>query len=199
MDISINIPNLVAGVIFGFIPTFSIMYFKLKSSIGDNEKNITIQQKDIESIGAINKQIESNYQEKIESLEKELAKQSSQHSEEVESLKGQISSLKEEHKTEIKLAKEELSILTYPYEEQRGENGLISDDRSAEIGYKFQLFIRGIPCFEAHQVPIQKLYKKEVSLEKIKSVTTEVVNLLETLSKNHPAISVADKFAKLAK
>jgi hypothetical protein len=90
---------------------------------------------------------------------------------------------------ELELARRNgLSVTTYPYEEQMGDDGLITDDRRAEIGYKFQLFINGVPCFEAHKVPIQILHKKEVRVEKIQQVMETTVNLLENMAKMHPAI-----------
>lgn len=257
MEISINIPCLIAGLALGIIPTFTIMYFRLKILSEINSLNIsqhskekesfgvlnkqaeanykqkieileseiekinteysslkeiqkekidqakedltTQHKKDIESIAMLNKQVESSYNQKIVSLEAEINKQSISSAQDKDKLNIELSLLKESHKEEIKQAKEELSIVTYPYEEQRGEDGLFSDDRSAEIGYKFQLFVRGIPCFEAYKIPVEKLYKKEVSLEKIKNVTNEVVNLLESFAKKHPAIAVADKFAKIKK
>lgn len=209
MEVSFNLLCFITGLALGVIPAF-IMHLRLKNrneitSLSVNQhvkekEDLTAQhKKELQSIATLNVQVEATYNQKIESLESEIEKSKISSSEIIEKLNLEISSLKAVHKEELKEAREELSIITYPYQEQSGSDGLISDDRSAEVGYKFQLFVRGIPCFEAHKIPVEKLYKKEVSIEKIKNVTNEVVNLLEAIAKRHPAIAVADKFAKVQK
>ena len=93
-----------------------------------------------------------------------------------------------EVRTELDKSREELTVIAFPYEEEVGDDGWIVDDRRAEIGYKYQLFLKGVPCFEAHKIPFKTLHKKEVNPAKIKFVREEVLNLIEGVAKLHPAI-----------
>ncbi|MCK9336934.1 MAG: hypothetical protein M0P43_03775 [Arcobacteraceae bacterium] len=87
----------------------------------------------------------------------------------------------------IRLASE-LTVATYPYEESYGSNSLISDERKAEIGYKYQLFVSGVPCFEPHKVKVKTLEKKEVSPEKIEKALGQVIGIIEAIAAKNPAI-----------
>jgi hypothetical protein len=118
---------------------------------------------------------------KTQFLAHEIEELKNRHMHEVEELKAQIEEVK----------KHGLSVVCYPYDEERGDDGFITDDRFAEVGYKFQLFVDGIPCFEAHKVPIKTLHKKEVSFAKIAKIKEEVISLIETLASKHPAIAIS--------
>lgn len=108
-----------------------------------------------------------------------------------------MAELLDKHKDEIKSVREELTIVTFPYQEESGDSGWINDDRVAEVGYKFQLFIRGIPCFNAHKVVIKRLESKEVNREKIREVAGEVKQLLETVAGMNPAFKVANSIKEI--
>lgn len=100
------------------------------------------------------------------------------------------------------IKKESFSVVTYPYKELHGTDGIFSDDRKAEIGYKFQLFVNGIPCFDAHKIPIETLEKKEISLQKIEAATQSATRIIEHMASLHPAIkaySAAPELASSAK
>lgn len=84
--------------------------------------------------------------------------------------------------------KEQLSVVTYPYKEETGNDGFISDHRKVEIGYKYQLFIKGMPCFTAHKMPVETLERKQISPEKIEAATNAALTLIDQLVKLHPAI-----------
>lgn len=64
--------------------------------------------------------------------------------------------------------KEAFSVIIYPYKEESGADGLFSDDRRAEVGYKFQLFVNGIPCFEAHKFQCRYLTNPKLALAKLR-------------------------------
>lgn len=112
-------------------------------------------------------------------------------------LESQLAETTARHQDEVARLRDELSIVAYPYEEEIGNDGWVLDDRKAEVGYQFQLFLRGIPCFEPHRIVVKKFEKKEVSREKIKQAAGDVLQLLDTWATKHPAIAVADKFRKL--
>lgn len=100
------------------------------------------------------------------------------------------------------IRKEPFSVVTYPYKEMHGTDGIFSDDRKAEIGYKFQLFVNGIPCFDAHKIPTETIEKKEISLQKIEAATQSATRIIEHMASLHPAIkaySTAPELASSAK
>jgi hypothetical protein len=116
---------------------------------------------------------------------------------EIKDLRERLATLEVCRTTDVQAARNELSVVAYPYQEERGDDGYVIDDREAEVGYKFQLFIRGIPCFDAHRVVVSKFSKSEVSTKKIKEAASDVMELLQTWAAKHPAISVIDKLVVL--
>lgn len=106
--------------------------------------------------------------------------------EDIDQLNSEIEELKKKHESELEAAREELSVVAYPYTIERGDDGWFSDDRYAEVGYKYQLFVRGVPCFEAHRVPFKQFEQSEVSLSKVKAVREEVEQLLASLASQAP-------------
>lgn len=85
--------------------------------------------------------------------------------------------------------KNALTVVMYPYKEEYGEDGYFSDERRAEIGYLYQLFVAGIPCFEPHKIPVEVLSKKEVNVERIEKAQQAVFALIETFAGKHPAFA----------
>ncbi|MFA7572006.1 MAG: hypothetical protein WCY75_12265 [Sulfurimonadaceae bacterium] len=80
-----------------------------------------------------------------------------------------------------------LSVVTYPYKEEHGENTFFSDERRAEVGYKYQVFVAGVPCFDAHKVVIDVFSKKQVNAERIEQAMQQALTLIETFASKHPA------------
>lgn len=95
------------------------------------------------------------------------------------------------------LTKEPFSVITYPYKEEAGTDGLFSDDRRAEVGYKFQLFVNGIPCFDAHKIPIEVFDKKQVSLSKIEAASQMALGIIQQMAQLHPAIRAYSSAAEV--
>ncbi|MBM7060347.1 hypothetical protein JQX08_06480 [Pseudomonas sp. UL073] len=92
------------------------------------------------------------------------------------------------HEKELEnFRKNGLSVVTYPYKEEHGENGFFTDERRAEVGYKFQVFVAGVPCFEAHKVVVDVFSKKEVNVERIEQALQQTFALIETFASRHPA------------
>src|SRR5574343_1098619 len=105
----------------------------------------------------------------------------------------QLSAQKDEHAKALADARQEISVVSFPYEETKGDDGWVVDDRSAEVGYQYQMFIRGVPCFEPHRVVVHRVSKKEVNRQKLDELSNRVVNLLEAAASQHPAIQVTKK------
>lgn len=85
--------------------------------------------------------------------------------------------------------KNAITVLMYPYKQEHGEDGYFSDERRAEIGYLYQLFVAGVPCFEPHKIPVEVLSKKEVNVERIEQAKQTVFALIETFAGKHPAFA----------
>jgi hypothetical protein len=111
------------------------------------------------------------------------------HAKEVENLKVQILQVKEQG----------LSVVCYPYDNEKVDKGWFSDDHFVEVGYQFQLFVCGIPCFEAHRVPMKKVEKKEVTLDGISVLKAEVFSILEVIAAKHPAILIGKSAQEITK
>lgn len=93
------------------------------------------------------------------------------------------------HEKELGRIKESgLTLVTYPYKEEHGENGMIFDERRVEIGYKYQLFVNGAPCFQPHIVPTDTLTKKDINGERIDYAIKRATEIVLQLSELHPAI-----------
>ncbi len=93
------------------------------------------------------------------------------------------------HEKELGRIKESgLTLVTYPYKVEHGENGMIFDERRVEIGYKYQLFVNGAPCFQPHVVPTDTLTKKDINGERISNALQQATDMVMQLSELHPAI-----------
>jgi hypothetical protein len=117
--------------------------------------------------------------------------------ERIENLQQQLATTAAAHAVAIDEARRELSIVAYPFENVEGDDGWVVDDRLAEIGYRYQLFIKGIPCFTPHTVITQRVQKKEVNPEKLAGFRKDVESLLNTVASQHPAFSFGSKLKKL--
>lgn len=55
-----------------------------------------------------------------------------------------------------------LSVTVHPFVNTEAEKGIFTRHTKVEIGYKYQLFVQGFPCFEPHTVVLEKTVHKEV-------------------------------------
>ena len=117
--------------------------------------------------------------EKIERMRVEVTEARTQLAERATSL---------EREREL-VKKSELSVVMFPYKEEHGEIGFFSDERRAEIGYKYQIFVAGVPCFDAHKIPIDVLSKKQVTPEKIEYAMQTAFDLVRSFAAKHPAFA----------
>lgn len=116
-----------------------------------------------------------------------------------DNIKEQLAEKVASHEKELETFKKNtLSVVTYPYKEEHGDSGFFSDERRAEIGYKFQVFVSGVPCFEAHKVVTDVLSKKQVNQERVDQAMEQAFILIETFASKHPAF-IAMKSAPLSK
>ena len=195
----------LGAIVAGFISGYFLRYIAMASKLRALQSVIESKDKKLDSIEKFENEKYDKLQEAFRTQESLLKSAIAVEKEKVETqqsiirdLNTRIDKSNQEFEKELELARRNgLSVTTYPYEENHGDNGVFVDDRRAEIGYKFQLFVNGIPCFEAHKVPVQVLHKKEVNMEKIKQVTETTVNLIEKMAKVHPAIKALNTTPEL--
>lgn len=103
--------------------------------------------------------------------------------------KENLSLIKENHEKELGRIKESgLTLITYPYKEDHGKDGVIFDERRVEIGFKYQLFVNGTPCFQPHVVATDTLTKKEINADRVDRALQRATEMVLQLSELHPAI-----------
>ncbi len=117
----------------------------------------------------------------IKRLENDLAK---------EQEKNKI--MEENYKTEVKTAQDsnDFHVEVRPWRKDEGDKGVIMDTRKVEIGYQYQLFLRGIPCLASVPVITDVLIKKEVDLKRIKELTAIALSYARSI--NSSAIKIID-------
>lgn len=100
--------------------------------------------------------------EKVERLEREL-----------KAAKEKVKHLEEKYDTYQK-QNAKFRVEMYPYKEAIIKDDFFSKRTSYEIGYKYQLFVNDIPCFQPHIQPVETIEEKELSLEKINFVVSQI-------------------------
>jgi hypothetical protein len=55
-----------------------------------------------------------------------------------------------------------LSVTVHPFVNTEADKGIFTRFTKVEVGYKYQLFVQGFPCFEPHTVVLEKTVHKEV-------------------------------------
>ena len=68
-----------------------------------------------------------------------------------------------EQRAELVSEHQELAVQVVPYVCTTKATGWLSKSMSVEIGYQYQLFIRGLPCFEPHRIITEATTESEVS------------------------------------
>ena len=96
-----------------------------------------------------------------------------------------------EKERELIQAAAPLSVQMFPYKEVAGEDGFFSDERHAEIGYKFQVFVSGVPYASPQKVVVETLSKKEVNAARIEQAVGVAQRIIETQLAKHPAFLAA--------
>ncbi len=83
--------------------------------------------------------------------------------------KGQLADLKNS----------ELSVSVYPFVNTQKEDSLLSKQTRVELGYKYQLFVKGLPCFVPHVEIVETFTQKEVNQETITVLREKAEKLAE--------------------
>jgi hypothetical protein len=72
-----------------------------------------------------------------------------------------------------------LAVTVHPFVNTARQRGLFSSENVIEIGYKYQLLIQGLPCFEPHTVIVETTRQKQVNDEMIELFKSKAVELAQ--------------------
>lgn len=72
-----------------------------------------------------------------------------------------------------------LSVSVHPFVNTEAEKSLFSKQVKVEVGYKYQLFVQGLPCFEPHSVVVESTTHKEVNEQTIELLKGKAVEAAE--------------------
>ena len=91
-----------------------------------------------------------------------------------------------------------LSVTVHPFVNTSRQRGLFAKETLIEVGYKYQLLIQGLPCFEPHTVIVETTKEKDVNDETIELLKTKAVQLAE-LAANTKSGGAASTIFSIAK
>lgn len=72
-----------------------------------------------------------------------------------------------------------LSVVVHPFVNTEGKKGIFTRETKVEIGYKYQLFVQGLPCFEPHTMVLESTTHKEVDEQMIQLLKNKAVQAAE--------------------
>lgn len=92
-----------------------------------------------------------------------------------------------------------LSVTVHPFVNTSKQKGLFTSETLVEVGYKYQLLIQGLPCFEPHTVVVETTREKEVNDETIELLKSKAVELAQlAASAKSGGLSAAFTIARAA-
>ena len=91
-----------------------------------------------------------------------------------------------------------LSVVVHPFVKTEGQKGVFTRETKVEIGYKYQLFVQGLPCFEPHTMILESTTHKEVDQRMLELLKTKAEQAAEAavLVKGGGAAKMAITVAK---
>lgn len=78
--------------------------------------------------------------------------------------------------------KKEISVQLTPWKEEVDSSSFFKNRKSVKIGYKYQLFSNGLPCFDPHTIVVEELTVDRLNEENI----NKAFNNLELVMNNIP-------------
>ena len=85
-----------------------------------------------------------------------------------------------------------------PWKED-AEEGTIFKKQTVKIGYKYQLFVNGVPCFEPHIQIYDILTTTKLDAESVNIAVSGLKEVIGALANIHPSIKTVGDGANLAK
>ena len=89
------------------------------------------------------------------------------------------------------------SVKVEPFVREIRKSGFISKVTDIEVGYQYQLFVRGVPAFEPHRVTVEHHREKEITeegWERLKASAQALVSVAIA-----PELGAVEKLVSLAK
>ena len=85
-----------------------------------------------------------------------------------------------EHRAEIISEHQEVAVRVEPYVNIAKESGWLKKTTTVEIGYQYQLFVRGLPCFDPHKIITDSRQESEINdagIERLKAHASDLAQL----------------------
>lgn len=85
-----------------------------------------------------------------------------------------------EQRVELISEHQELTVRVEPYVNIAKESGWLKKATTVETGYQYQLFIRGLPCFEPHKIITDTRQESEINeagIERLKAYASDLARL----------------------
>jgi hypothetical protein len=79
-------------------------------------------------------------------------------------------------------ADSDLSVTVHPFVNTQSKKSLFTNETQVDIGYKYQLFVRGLPCFEPHTVVVDSTTEKEVDEGRILMFKNKALELAQAVA-----------------
>jgi cell division protein FtsB len=78
---------------------------------------------------------------------------------------------------------DDYKIQIRPYVKKTSKSGFFSESYKADIGYQYQLLVKGIPCFEPHVVIQESIEQEKIDHQKIQLAINSVMGTIQALEK----------------
>jgi hypothetical protein len=88
-------------------------------------------------------------------------------------------------------------VQIFPWKENI-EEGHIFKTQSIKIGYKYQLFVNGMPCFEPHTLVHETLVVNKLDKENINIAINGLQNTITALANIHPTVKAVGDCTQIA-
>lgn len=95
----------------------------------------------------------------------------------------------------------DLSVTIHPFVNTESRRTLFMKETEVKIGYKYQLFVRGLPCFEPHSVVVESSVIKEVDGKRLEMFKDKALELAKSVAdlKVGGLITIAKTVVKVLK
>ncbi len=126
--------------------------------------------------------IRINNEEKINVLKSEINNVTEKYKSEIYDLKNRYIEEKELIFQKGILKGKELSnyeIQIHPYQELKQHKKLLGSEDLLNVGYKYMMFINGVPCLNSHIEIFETISKKEINEEKVNNLLSKIKDLTD--------------------
>jgi hypothetical protein len=117
-----------------------------------------------------------------------LAEHAQAHQQDLRSLEAQhqqgkelaLAAAHQRHEVALQESKEhELSVMVYPFVNTEKDDGWINKNTLVEVGYKYQLLVKGLPCFPPHVEVSESFTQKEINQQTVELLKEKAEQLAQ--------------------